>query len=692
MNFYEMNVTFNDGTLPFESGTPLFPSSNEGNSTRWLKEAYSDLNKNLGVKCDDKDAFSFFVWEGKAGEMSMIFSIDEMDKKNQGEKDALAFLKKYLEDNYAILDIVFSGIREITTTRFWQLGVRAEHNGFVRHFRGEAADLRIDFSNNCQYRVKEEMAPDRRLSLTEAKKRAEELMADDSFMEELERIYSDLNEKTYYGNPVHYCIETANTDAGMDMAKLLVHALKVNHRLIGGRISKIDEIKEGCYNEEDFENLIGISHGNAVVVNLTGSSDGQSIFASSYEEVIEYLSKITREYQLKTLFIFIKNIEHPRLADKMLASLAEDIDIISIKEGKGSPAKALRYIQSLLMANGEKATKTELKKMLPDKQIFTLSEVMEIYHLWLRDRLKNQSYRAYQSCNYMVGKKEDKRSEPYDELQKMIGLTEVKELVDEVIDSGRLQKIRNDMGMDSFKTSLHMVFTGNPGSAKTTVARLIAQIFLKEGLLSTGKYVECGRADLVGQYVGWTAKTVRKKFREAKGGVLFIDEAYSLVDSSNSFGDEAINTIVQEMENYRDDIIVIFAGYPEKMKEFLDKNEGLRSRIAFHLDFPDYNAEELLNILKLMASQKGYKLDKDIEKKAYHIFAEAANQPEFGNGRFVRNLLEQAMMAQARRIMENHKGKEISRSELSTLTVDDFDVNAKKKIAKQMKNVIGFAG
>ena len=125
-----------------------------------------------------------------------------------------------------------------------------------------------------------------------------------------------------------------------------------------------------------------------------------------------------------------------------------------------------------------------------------------------------------------------------------------------------------------------MIFTGNPGSAKTTVARLLSQILKKEGILDSGRFVEVGRADLIARYVGWTAKTVCEKFREAAGGVLFIDEAYSLVDDSNTFGDEAINTIVQEMENHRDDVIVIFAGYPEKMKVFLEKNEGLRSRIS----------------------------------------------------------------------------------------------------------------
>ena len=246
------------------------------------------------------------------------------------------------------------------------------------------------------------------------------------------------------------------------------------------------------------------------------------------------------------------------------------------------------------------------------------------------------------------------------------------------------------MGMDNHTSSRHMIFTGNPGSAKTTVARLLAQILKQEDVLQSGYFVECGRGDLVAQYVGWTAKQVRKKFREAEGGILFIDEAYSLVDDTNSFGDEAINTIVQEMENHRDDVIVIFAGYPKKMEEFLQKNEGLRSRIAFHLNFPDYKADEMLEILKLMAKSKGMKIDSATEEKCLEIFSAACKNEEFGNGRFARNLLEQAILKQADRIIKQTGNKKITRKELCTLVAEDFEVNAKEQYKKK-ESRLGFA-
>ena len=220
--------------------------------------------------------------------------------------------------------------------------------------------------------------------------------------------------------------------------------------------------------------------------------------------------------------------------------------------------------------------------------------------------------------------------------------------------------------------------------------RLLSEILNSEGILSSGEFIECGRADLVGKYVGWTAPTIKKNFRHAKGGILFIDEAYSLVDDCDgSYGDEAINTIVQEMENNRDDVIVVFAGYPDKMERFLEKNEGLRSRIAFHIDFPDYTPQELLDILHLMASKQELTLGAGINEKCREIFNKASQTDNFGNGRFVRNLLEQAQIKQASRLMQEYHGKEIDRHILLELKKEDFDVNVAKQY-KSKNRTLGF--
>ena len=689
MNFYEAVVKFKKLNTEEENDSrALFAPADEKNPKSFIRVAFEGINKSLGVRCDIKEAYSIFFWEAEKGKASVIFSVD-MDKANMDS--AISYIKDYLEKNYDVCSVQISDIKEITTGRFHQLGTRGDNNGLIRRFMADENDMGLDYRENNQYQIREEMIPTEKLSFDEAVEKSRRFMADISFIEELERIYSDENEKKYYGNPVHYKISASNMESAFEIASLLAQALKSNNRLVGSRINRVYEIKKGCYDEPDFKNMFEKAQGNIVLFDLSGSAEMHNNYASEYEEVIEYMNKLISKNHVKTLCIFVENTNHPGFASNFLAKVAEEIDIIELKEGCGNRETAMAYIQNLAAQNKYDISQTEVEEIMPEKSLFTVGEAYEIYNKWFRNGLRNRIYKSYKYCSYLEIKKEDKKSEPYDELQKMIGLKDMKQVVDEIIDSARIQKIRSGMGMDSYKTSLHMVFTGNPGTAKTTVARLITQIFVKEGILDTGNYVECGRADLVGKYVGWTAKTVKSKFREATGGVLFIDEAYSLVDDSNSFGDEAINTIVQEMENHRDDVIVIFAGYPDKMKEFFAKNEGLRSRIAFHLDFPDYSAEELVDILKLMADKKGYKLNPDIERKCLEIFAQAVKKEEFGNGRYVRNLLEQAMMAQSRRITKEYAGKKITRKALTTLKSEDFDVNASKQIEKETKRTIGFA-
>ena len=199
--------------------------------------------------------------------------------------------------------------------------------------------------------------------------------------------------------------------------------------------------------------------------------------------------------------------------------------------------------------------------------------------------------------------------------------------------------------------------------------------------------VEVGRADLVGKYVGHTAPLVKRAFDEAKGGVLFIDEAYSLLDDkSGLFGDEAINTIVQEMENRRNETIVIFAGYPNEMERFLARNPGLKSRIAFHVPFEDYSADELVEITKLIAKNKGNTIDNEAVKKLSHIYQNAVGASDFGNGRYVRNIVEKAELNRASRIAKMNFD-EVSKTMLESFSVEDFE---EENVVKKDTHIIGF--
>lgn len=273
------------------------------------------------------------------------------------------------------------------------------------------------------------------------------------------------------------------------------------------------------------------------------------------------------------------------------------------------------------------------------------------------------------------------------ELDEMIGLSSVKTVINKAIAGFKLKKICMEKGIRKGNLSLHMVFTGNPGTAKTTVARLFAEIMKDEKILPSGNFVEAGRADLVGDHVGATAPLVKKKFKEAQGGVLFIDEAYSLYDSyENGFGDEAINTLVQEMENHKDDVIVIFAGYPAQMKQFLDRNPGMASRIAFHVEFEDYSTQELCDITRLMLSKQMMITEAAMERLK-NLYESARQNRDFGNGRFVRKMLEEAEMNLAERVTQLDESK-LTTKLITTIEESDIPELDAKKAHK--KKSIGF--
>ncbi len=686
MNYYELCVKFNRREGVFWSTDELlpFPDKREDNEKKFYKNLCNEINEQFDMDADRRtNAYAYYAEEGV---IKFIYEadLDELKKDSVRKR-----IREMFKDRYGQVDISMSKAKEITCESYFRFGHNAEKKNYIDDF--DDRDIDIFRDDRHPYVVKEEMIPDKDYSKEKLTNQASEYLADDTFLKEIERIYSGENEKKYYGNPVHYLLSVTSSGSVSNMIATLGSALYANKRVIGRRITRLSEIEETCYNEDEFEQSIARSGGNITVIELDGSYEDHGNYASAYHEVIDYIDKLFRKYQRNTLFVFVKNLEHPGFADTLIGKITDKARIVEIKEGGGDADSILQYIEKVANKEGQPINKAEIKKALGNRKFYKVGEAHEIYNRCFSNALMYSVYKAYKSCLYLKPDEKKKESEPYEELRKMIGLTEVKKIVDSVINNARIQKIRSDKGMDSFKTSLHMVFTGNPGSAKTSVARLLAQILAKENIIDKADVVECGRGDLVGRFVGWTAKEVKTKFRQAKGGILFIDEAYSLVEHwEGSYGDEAINTIVQEMENHRDDVIVIFAGYPEKMKEFLDRNEGLRSRIAFHIDFPDYNPDELMQILQLMADQKGLSLDVGVEEKCMEVFKRTAKQKDYGNGRFVRNLLEQAMLAQSNRLAMGYKNSRIGRKALLTLKPEDFEVNASKQYSDN-KLKIGFA-
>lgn len=272
---------------------------------------------------------------------------------------------------------------------------------------------------------------------------------------------------------------------------------------------------------------------------------------------------------------------------------------------------------------------------------------------------------------------ENAREEARKELDQLVGLKEIKKYILSLEDFYEAQKIREKQGLKTSEVSKHMIFTGNPGTGKTTIARVLAKYLKSIGVLSNGQLIEVSRNDLVGKYMGHTAPQTMQVINSAMGGILFIDEAYSLYRGTNdSFGLEAIDTLVKAMEDNRDDLIVILAGYTKEMKTFLESNSGLASRFPNQIEFPDYTAEELYAITEIQAKSKGYRLHELIKEPLteYYRQIQANDSQRSGNGRLARNVVEEAIINQSKRIINDKD------AELDLILVEDIDFKIKSDI------------
>ncbi|WP_395940628.1 stage V sporulation protein K [Bacillus sp. HMF5848] len=259
------------------------------------------------------------------------------------------------------------------------------------------------------------------------------------------------------------------------------------------------------------------------------------------------------------------------------------------------------------------------------------------------------------------------------EMSKLVGMDEMKRIIKEIYAWIYVNKKREEQGLKAGKQALHMMFKGNPGTGKTTVARLIGKLFVQMNVLSKGHLIEAERADLVGEYIGHTAQKTRDLIKKAIGGILFVDEAYSLArGGEKDFGKEAIDTLVKHMEDRQHEFILILAGYSKEMDHFLSLNPGLQSRFPLVIDFPDYSVDQLMEIARRMLFEKQYELSTDAEWKLKdHLVAYKAgtNPKSFSNGRYIRNVIEKSIRAQAMRLLLHD---EFDRKDLLTLRSQDL--------------------
>jgi stage V sporulation protein K len=309
--------------------------------------------------------------------------------------------------------------------------------------------------------------------------------------------------------------------------------------------------------------------------------------------------------------------------------------------------------------------RNEPPQMIVQKPAQTERKIANIY--LLNQQIKNQFQNEQDSLQ------QKKVTELLKELDNLIGLDTVKKLIYELQAFLQIQRKREKENLQTDIPVLHMIFKGSPGTGKTTVARIIGNLFKEMGLLRKGHVIEVERADLVGEYIGHTALKTREQIKQALGGVLFIDEAYSLArGGERDFGKEAIDTLVKAIEDYKDNLILILAGYSEEMNEFLEANPGLYSRFPLHIDFPNYTVEELLAIAEQMLKKREYQLTEEARNELERILIskKTLSAPEHnGNARLVRNIIERAIRRQAVRLVNQTN---LSRNDLLLITWQDL--------------------
>mgnify|MGYP000848138545 CR=1 FL=1 len=292
------------------------------------------------------------------------------------------------------------------------------------------------------------------------------------------------------------------------------------------------------------------------------------------------------------------------------------------------------------------------------------------------DKFFGLEYLKFKSRNKQADVDKDRDlNAALDELDDLVGLKDIKDLIKQLEAYIRLEQMRKEKGLKYEPLTLHMIFKGNPGTGKTTVARLLGKILKGVGILSKGHVVEVERADLVGEYIGHTAQKVRENVKKAMGGILFIDEAYSLArGGEKDFGKEAIDTLVKAMEDHKSEFILILAGYRDEMEYFLNANPGLKSRFSLQFDFPDYTMDELMLISDKMTAARDYKLTPKAKRKIYKLLIRCLNDNRIkeGNARLIRNIIEKSIMNQAWRI---YKKSPIMKNDLIFIEEEDIPDN-----------------
>ena len=420
------------------------------------------------------------------------------------------------------------------------------------------------------------------------------------------------------------------------------------------------------FNKIKKENYQEIEEG-IIVFDLTATRRSINEIKKDIDEMVQNMSE--------KVFIILENEFIEGETNALFTenfSWAMKIDQISNEEKE-------KYIKKFMNDNKLKC-KDETIKVLADNPYYKIKN--DVINILVKCKIKNERNieNVMDNSSLEVKKITKSKNKAIEEFNSLIGLEDVKKQIIKVINFIKISKDRKNLPM------LHMCFNGNPGTGKTTVARIVGKIFAEENILSNNeKFVEIHGRDLVGKYVGWTAGQTKEKIKEAEGGVLFIDEAYSLIsDRLGGYEEEAIATLLKEMEDKRDKVCVIIAGYSNRMKELLEMNPGFESRIQFKINFPDYSSDELYNIFKFLCKNENYKISPNIKQVLLQHLKNARKVENFSNGRYVRNIFEKIKIEQANRVIKEKNNNLILKCDIIKV-IDEIENEE-----KETKKIIGF--
>lgn len=471
--------------------------------------------------------------------------------------------------------------------------------------------------------------------------------------------YKDNIEKKYI--PFNLCIYSPEKETTNKIIEILEKSVTYLQYLKQGKKQEISLYK--VEKLEHIENLYNEKNNIIVLKNFEEINNKET----KLKETIMYeIETHVKNISDKNLTIIVSNKKED------MKTLKEDLFVFEINYEAPDVQEVYNEVLNNLQEN------SEIEEQAQPKLIDYISETYpktDLTYSEYRDRLVNEI--LFNKDNKITVKdipeyeKEKTLEEIFKELNELVGLNKVKQVLNELVNLIELKE-KSDGVLNIKNTNLHMVFLGNPGTGKTTVARLIAQILYNLKYIKQNKLIEVSSKDLVAEYVGQTGPKTMAVIEKAKGGVLFIDEAYSLASSSatgNSYNAEAIATLIQEMENNRDNLVVIFAGYTKEMQAFLDSNSGIVSRIGYTLEFEDYTKQELLKIFKSMVEKAGFKITKEALNKAEGFIEQAKASKNFGNARFVRNMYEKTVIKHA----SNTKGKK-QKNIIKTIEEQDISI------------------